>query len=272
MSRKKDERDRRKAEKQSLDAEFDARPKPIFPPAGPNVRQDRLGFLQPDEEWFSNALIQEEVAVRRALDGKEVLSVIANDLRAQGFRPRVDKPGYMSDDQFFVVCYWHELLATMWPEELAHSLWDKDRELSDDDADNIIRFLEVNPFFFRSGYVKPRAIKRLKRCPLTKENRVRIAGILGNLVEAGWGVNMGGWMNLIFLADQDAAWEVVRKGVDSPLYGSRQRAVLIAIGLKGYPNPQDFGPGRYPRYGQKHKFKLEDVRRWLEERAEDTKV
>lgn len=71
-----------------------------------------------------------------------------------------------------------DLIEVVWPEQTAGALWDRDRALTGDDADALITFLEQSPFFFRSGYAKPIAIKRLRKCPLNGNQRRRLFLVL----------------------------------------------------------------------------------------------
>ena len=41
-----------------------------------------------------------------------------------------------------------------------------------------IQFLEVDPYFFRSGYIKTDLLRRLKRAPLTKSQQQRLRNVI----------------------------------------------------------------------------------------------
>ena len=45
-----------------------------------------------------------------------------------------------------------------------------------------VQFLEINPFFFRSGYIKEQILNKLKRVVLTKPQSTRLRKVLKNAV------------------------------------------------------------------------------------------
>lgn len=52
-----------------------------------------------------------------------------------------------------------------------------------DAIDNAIQFLEANPYFFRSGYIKEKLLTKLKNVDLTKSHLVRLHKVLLNIVD-----------------------------------------------------------------------------------------
>lgn len=55
-----------------------------------------------------------------------------------------------------------------------------------EDLEAYIAFLEEDPYFFRSGYIKQEAIRGLKRTPLTESQRGRLQQAVLNVVEKGF--------------------------------------------------------------------------------------
>ncbi len=54
------------------------------------------------------------------------------------------------------------------------------------DLEPFIRFLEVDPFFFRSGYAKADALRGLKRAPLSADQIRRLQEVILHVVDAGF--------------------------------------------------------------------------------------
>lgn len=52
-----------------------------------------------------------------------------------------------------------------------------------DAVENAIQFLEVNPYFFRSGYIKEKILTKLKNVDLTKRELERLHKVLLNIVD-----------------------------------------------------------------------------------------
>ena len=74
------------------------------------------------------------------------------------------------------VHWFHEALRAVWPPELGDALqppFDDPTHL-----DFVLRFLEESPFFFRSGYVKQRALSLLPRWRLDTDAQARLARIV----------------------------------------------------------------------------------------------
>lgn len=272
MSRKKDERNRRKAERQNFEAEFDARPKPAFPQS-PKPRSQRRGtrtkFLTPGGDWTLRELGVEISKVYKSRRDVDFVATCADELREEGFLP--PEGVTVKSDSEFVEEYLTALEKVALTPDLYSALWDEGRELGERDADALIRYLEIDPFCSSSGYLKERAIKRLRRCATNVQHRRRIAEVLRYLVRQGWTVNMVGWLSLVPLADEESVWALVAEGIEMADLASRQRAILIAIRAKGYSNAAQLGQV-WRDCDEWYRFGPAEVRRWLEERTEDTKV
>ena len=76
---------------------------------------------------------------------------------------------------------WHgyrSILDTFWRPEALQQLEQGDPEL----LELALGFVEANAFYFRSGYLKQRLFRRLRRMKLTETQRQRVlAGVLGAL-------------------------------------------------------------------------------------------
>ncbi|GEM_PF-3803224 len=58
----------------------------------------------------------------------------------------------------------------LWSDEVAQKIKDGDREYTDD----ALLFLEVDPWFDSSGYLKEHLLEKLRQAPLTEDDKARI--------------------------------------------------------------------------------------------------
>lgn len=226
MSRKKEMRAKRQADKSALEADFAARP-------APKAKRGRnlLNFLN-SKEWFAPDQIALLEEIRRHLSDKAYIAQLATDLRSSGYSSTLPVHGDVADDKGIVLSFWYALDSATWPDDLSRAIWDKDIILGEKEADLLIRFLEINPFFFRSGYAKPRAIKRLRKCSLNPDLR-RVAGVIQAVVESGFSRNLGGWLGLADLVDPAQLQRIVQVGLtrEEPI---RKRAIMLGLKLSGH--------------------------------------
>lgn len=173
--------------------------------------------------------------------GSEEARRIANELEAEGYAPIMPEwyrthPERLKGNEWYLWHYRQELLYSMWPEPVAHALWDKNRVLTHADAEALIGFLEVDPYFFRSGYAKPTAIRRLGRCNLTRDQRLRIVGILRQIVMSGWERNVKDWRKLARLCEPGSLDALIRDALLSRRDAVMKRATLLGLTLLGQTN------------------------------------
>jgi hypothetical protein len=79
------------------------------------------------------------------------------------------------------VGWFNEMFAAMYPA----SFWDAMRLVGKGEeagVEYLLRFLEADPWCFRSGYSKADAIRLLKRGPLSPEARERLAAVVLKVV------------------------------------------------------------------------------------------
>jgi len=166
----------------------------------------------------------------------EEMRRFAEELRAEGYRATPpDIPEHMKrhyHPEFWIhrKFYW-ELYGALWPEPLAKALWEKDRVLGPEDADALIRFLEIDPFFFRTGYEKPRAIQRLGRMELTPLQRARLMAVLEAIVWSGWERNVKGWRRLARVCDRQACVDLVTQACQADRRDVVKRATMLGLTL-----------------------------------------
>jgi len=67
-------------------------------------------------------------------------------------------------------------LDKLWSDEFADKIRLGNREA----INELILFLEVDPFYFRSGYLKERLLRLIKNAPRTKSDNRRLRGVIWN--------------------------------------------------------------------------------------------
>ena len=123
-----------------------------------------------------------------------------------------------------------QLAALRFFGEFHAELWRGDDPVS---PDTILNLLERNPYFFRSGYEKARAIRRLRGFALGPPERKRVAGILRAAVATGREIALPYWWRLAPLADRADADEIAREALGSGREDVRRKAVLLLLVHRG---------------------------------------
>jgi hypothetical protein len=103
------------------------------------------------------------------------------------------------------------------------------KALKDGDPDaieNAIRFIEANPFFHRSGYIKEEIIRRLKHVDLTTDQIARLRTAVLASLTGGWHMpkQIG---RLARRVDSLSFRKEVTAAADSPISETRSRAQHI---------------------------------------------
>jgi hypothetical protein len=163
---------------------------------------------------------------------------MASELAAEGYVQIItdrESSAYqrLGPEHALVLRYARALLSSVWPMELRRALLDRDHIPDAVDADALIRFLEIDPFFFRSGYMKRVAIQRLKKCPISEHGRRRILHIVRRIVLAGWKNQVSDWRLLAKYCDREDLVELVREGLESPDLGVRWRTTELGLVVLG---------------------------------------
>lgn len=106
----------------------------------------------------------------------------------------------VSEEGFRIWCEacdaWHSyesILDTFWKPESLQSLEAGDPEL----LEIALAFVEVDPYYFRSGYLKKRLFRRLKRLKLSNAHRQRL---LQGILDAVQSHRGDGWKDFCLLA------------------------------------------------------------------------
>lgn len=90
----------------------------------------------------------------------------------------------------------------------------RERPLEPNELDLALRFLEVNPYFFRTGYAKEFLIKRLKGQNFSKKDIVRIERLLRDQVLRLGQRRLPGWRKLARLLPDDVVLKIISEALD----------------------------------------------------------
>jgi len=122
---------------------------------------------------------------------------------------------------------WHgyrSILDTFWKDDALQRLEAGDSEL----LEVAIAFVEVDPYYFRSGYLKKRLFRRLRRLTLPSEEKKKI---LQGVLYALRSHRGDGWKDFCTLAaafsGPDFAHSVLRFVVDSDPHVARRAKLLL---------------------------------------------
>jgi hypothetical protein len=63
-------------------------------------------------------------------------------------------------------------------------------------VETAVQFLEADPRFFRSGYIKETLLRRLKHCPLTEQQQLRVSRLIIRSMDAGGRKEFQGYSRL----------------------------------------------------------------------------
>jgi hypothetical protein len=101
-----------------------------------------------------------------------------------------------------------------------------------------VQFLQADPRFFRSGYIKETILHRLKRSPLTKDQQSRLAELIVRSVDGGGQREFKGYSRLARRIHPPAMLEAVnaRLSSPSPEVVPRAKAVLHVLDSNHLPH------------------------------------
>ena len=210
-----------------------------------------LKFITKDggPHWFPQDSIEMLAQVNHALRNfKEEGRELVKELKEAGYRPPPLREDFELTDHIFLAGYYHEVLAALWPSELSEALWQAKPPLAKVHVEALIRYLEVNPYFFRSGYCKPTAIKQLKRSELTTAQRRRLVDVLKRIVMSGLKESLTGWYKLAFFGSRPEIQAITHLAIasaDPKVQAAGRRLANYAeelIKSSVWP-PEEFKPG-----------------------------
>jgi hypothetical protein len=116
---------------------------------------------------------------RRAAIARESHQLLHDAL---DFRGLPGKPDGLAEVRARTLELAYEAIEKAYP----HGFWEDYERLRAGDAAFVeagIRFLEADPWFFRSGYIKENLTRWLKRLPLTPDQEERLRGAVLNIVD-----------------------------------------------------------------------------------------
>ena len=98
-----------------------------------------------------------------------------------------------------------------------------------------LRFLEADPYFFRSGYTKQKVLRRFKRCSFTPDQERRLASLILHRVDVGGEGIFRGYSRLADCVYSHPFVEALRQKLSSgPDVARRAAEVLHGLRSKGY--------------------------------------
>ena len=108
--------------------------------------------------------------------------------------------------------------------------------------DVLIEFLEADPMFFRSGYVKTQILRALKRVPLTLPQVSRLHAVILGVVGTRWNREFGDYVRLALKLDDPNLRAGLRELVSAPGADTRRRAKRMLATLPATPGgpPRDW--------------------------------
>lgn len=114
-------------------------------------------------------------------------------------------------------------------------VWDAlnhNQPLTSEHAELILRFLEVNPYVFRSGYIKMQLIRKLYQAEPTANQAQRVEVLLRSQIFDRMPRSMTGWPKLARLLPDETVIQIIREARKHEDQLVRNRAEYI-IGWKG---------------------------------------
>jgi hypothetical protein len=114
---------------------------------------------------------------------------------------------------------WREFYDEDQPDSRAEAVRAGDRAA----INKAVRFVELGPRFFHSGYAKERLLRALKKAPLTGPQIRRLRAAFGRTVDEG-GRELAVWIQIAPRLDVERVREVVAARASSPDSAVRRRA------------------------------------------------
>lgn len=134
---------------------------------------------------------------------------------------------YLSPLAAFVGRYYVAGTRSLWPRLLAEVLWGRVRhDLPEESVDILLRFLELDPMAFRTGYAKTTAIRLISRSQLNQAQLEKVEAIVRDLVLGGFAKQLSGWRLLVRRLPKEVVYglvaeslatkqtEVIHRGID----------------------------------------------------------
>lgn len=139
---------------------------------------------------------------------------------------------------------WHRQWVALWPPDLVAALWQPTG--ASHEADVLIQFLDEDPYFFRSGYAKEIAAKRLKRMDLNARQRKAIGDVCIKRVHGETRREFRALCHLAYLPNNLPFMNRLRELLDHQSYRVRLHALWMteARAGRGGHGPEFLGKDR----------------------------
>ncbi len=111
--------------------------------------------------------------------------------------------------------------------ELVNRVYEESEPKDTDVIEFILSFLEVDPVFFRSGYIKEEMLKKIKRVELTEKQIYRLRNVLYSAVESRGFREFKGYCRLAPIVTNNQLNEWLSKKINSSEGAVKSRAKLM---------------------------------------------
>jgi hypothetical protein len=178
------------------------------------------------------------VARARAVETARLANLAAAKRRGR------DKPETWTTWEKTVEQFW-DALASAYPP----GFWEHVELLKRGDVrglESVIRFLEADPWFFRSGYTKEELIRYIKRVPLSPSDKARLQQVVLAVIQGGDRQEFRRYCSLAKEIDTPDFRERVTSLLDSEDAGVRRRAQCVLAALTGQSLPPRCGKPWWP--------------------------
>lgn len=178
-----------------------------------------------------------DAAAFRARAAYEQLKAIASDpmRRDSGTSPKWAKTRAAWE---LAAQNFHAAVAAAYPQDFVET-FDRARTGEPEATDLLLDFLEADPMFFRSGYVKARISRIVKKAPLTPRQFQRVGRIVLNLVDRRASQEFRDYCRLAFRVDTaELRAALRRKGVGADAGAARRAGWMLTYLEMRQPEPQ----------------------------------
>jgi Leucine Rich repeat len=159
-------------------------------------------------------------------------------------RGKPGSPGWEAYQQ--LLNQWREAVAEAYPS----GFWERLNLLQHGDLrglETAVRFLEADPWLFRSGYVKERILRRLRRISLSEEYRSRLRHVILQVIQGQDRREFREYCRLARIVDTPAWRETVLALLDHENLVVRRHAMWVLDALRRPPSieplqPEDVDP------------------------------
>jgi len=132
------------------------------------------------------------------------------------------------------VARFHAAVAVAYPPDF-ETIFSRLREGDPSSIESAIGFLEADPWFFRSGYVKAKLVKLIKRLPLKPEQVRRLQAVIVNVVDGRDRREFRDYCRLARYIDGLELRQSLETRLTCSDEGARRRAAWVLVALGALP-------------------------------------